>query len=76
MNEISNDAIYDALRQVQPHLVQLQESRRRIHEELVIIRQHMMAMQRDIGNIYGRLNNLEDRLVRVERQNDIGGSGV
>ncbi len=68
MAEVTNDLIYEVLKQPQGQSSRLQEDIHGISEELSAIRGHMNAMQRDVHIIYDRLDSLERRSERIERR--------
>jgi septal ring factor EnvC (AmiA/AmiB activator) len=71
MAEVTNELIYEVLKQVQSDIAALKESLRENNAALNAIRIHMVAMQRDIQNIYTTLTRHETRLDRIERRLEI-----
>ena len=71
MAEVTNELIYEILKRIQDQLAVLAEGQRAIREELQALRGHQLAMQRDISNIYNRLDVFDARLQRVERRLDL-----
>ena len=68
MAEVTNELIFEALKKIQADTAALRFSNQEIRTELVAIRGHLLAMQQDIHNIYGRLDSHEARLERIERR--------
>jgi len=68
MANVSNELLYEILKKIQEQLARLEDGQRGIQEELRALREHQLAMQRDIGNIYDRLARFEVRLERIERR--------
>jgi hypothetical protein len=66
MAEVTNELIYEVLKQMQGRMANLEDGLRDIKGELVGIRGHMLAMQSDIQNIYARLGSHDARLERIE----------
>jgi septal ring factor EnvC (AmiA/AmiB activator) len=68
MAEVTNEMIYELLKQVQEKVAGLEEELRETRAALSAIRMHMIAMQQDIQNIYATLTRHEARLDRIERR--------
>ena len=68
MAEVTNELIYEILKRIQDQLAALAEGQRAIRDELQALGGHQLAMQRDISNIYNRLDVFDARLERVERR--------
>ena len=67
MAEVTNELIYEVLKPVQDQLVNLNDGQRDMREAL---RDHSLAMQTDVSNIYHILD-LERRTERIERRLDL-----
>ena len=52
MAEVTNELIYEVLKRVQDQLVNLNDGRRDMREELRALRGHPLAMQTDVSNIF------------------------
>jgi hypothetical protein len=65
MAEVTNDLIFEVLKKVQEDGASTREDARGIREELTAIRGHMLSMQRDIHNIYDRLDEHTRRFERI-----------
>jgi septal ring factor EnvC (AmiA/AmiB activator) len=72
--EVTNELIYEVLKKVQEQLGHLEAGQRGIQEELRAIREHQLAMQRDISNIYDSLARLEVRVDHIERRLELTGT--
>ena len=68
MAEISNKLVHDVLRPMLGQLSLIGEAQRTVRDELQALRVHQLALQKDIGNIYNRLDLLDARIERLERR--------
>ena len=68
MVEVSNELIYDALKQVQQRLDRVDHKVDELKSEMNAMRGHMISLQQDTQNIYGILGRSEVRLDRIERR--------
>jgi chromosome segregation ATPase len=68
MAEVTNELIYDVLKQVQDRVGSLDRKMDEMRAELQALRTHSMAVQQDINNIYGVLSRHDNRLERIERR--------
>ena len=66
MAEVTNDLIFETLKNTRGRIGNLEEGQRDIKEELIAIRLHQHAAQGEINNIYSRLGTIETRLDRIE----------
>jgi hypothetical protein len=71
MPEITNELMYEVLKQIQDRLVGLERKTDEIKAELQAIRVHSLAVQQDVQNIYSILVRHETRLERIERRLEI-----
>ncbi|TFF20704.1 hypothetical protein E3C22_00520 [Jiella endophytica] len=71
MPEVTNELIYEALKQLQSRMGNLDVGLREVKQELISIRGHMLSMQNDIHNIYDKLDRHDERLERIERRLEI-----
>lgn len=69
--KVTDELIYEVLKSVQARLSNVEDGPHGIRGELVGRRGHMLAMQADTGNIYGKIATIESRMERVERRLDI-----
>jgi tetrahydromethanopterin S-methyltransferase subunit G len=68
MVEVSNELIYDVLKQVQQRLDRVDHKVDELKSEMNAMRGHMISLQQDTQNIYGILGRSEVRLDRIERR--------
>ena len=68
MPEVTNELIYEVLKQMQSDIAALKEGLRETNATLNTIRIHRVEMQQDIQNIYTTLTRHETRLDRIERR--------
>ncbi len=68
MAEINADLVYEVLKQVQQDISQIREQGRETNMSLNAVRNHLVALQQDVGNIYAVLGRLDARVDRIERR--------
>lgn len=68
MAEVTNELIFEVLKNLQVELRSLKDGQGEIKQELISIRGHILSVQHDIHNIYGILGRHDDRLDRIERR--------
>lgn len=68
MAEVSNDLLYEVLKNIQTRLDKVETGLGEVKSELISIRGHTIAVQPDMHNIYGILSRQDDRLERIERR--------
>ena len=68
MADVTNELMYELLKQIQSRLDAIEQSVREVKHELNSIRVHLLGMQNDIHNIYGILGRHDERLDRIERR--------
>ena len=68
MAEVTNELLYEVLKQIQTRIGNLEDGQREIKSELQALRGHIVAMQQDISNLYAVQAKLELRLERIERR--------
>jgi tetrahydromethanopterin S-methyltransferase subunit G len=71
MTEVTNDLMYEVLKQIQDRLIALEGKVDEVKSELHAVRIHSLAMQQDIQNIYSILVRHDARLDRIERRLEI-----
>lgn len=74
MADVSNELLYEVLKKMQEQLGRVESGQRGIQEELRAIRDHQLAVQRDISNIYESLARLDVRVDRIERSLELTGT--
>jgi tetrahydromethanopterin S-methyltransferase subunit G len=68
MAEVSNELIFEVLKQVQQRLDRVDHKVDELKSELNAIRGHQLSMQQDVHNVYGILGRYDMRLERIERR--------
>jgi hypothetical protein len=71
MAEVTNDLMYEVLKQVQSDVAGLKDAWLENTAALNAIRTHMIAQSQDIQNIYAMLARHDGRLARIERRLEI-----
>ena len=68
MAEVSNELIYDVLKQVQHRIDRVDHKVDEIKSEMTAFRGHQVSMLQDIHNIYEVLGRTDLRLEHIERR--------
>lgn len=68
MSEVTNELMFEVLKAMQKDLRDVKTGQTELREEFGAMRGHMLAMQRDIANIYDVLGRHEVRLDRIEKR--------
>jgi tetrahydromethanopterin S-methyltransferase subunit G len=68
MAEISNELIFEVLKQVQQRLERVDAKVDELKSEMNALRGHMISLQQDTHNIYGMPGRHDGRLERIERR--------
>ncbi|WP_027548638.1 hypothetical protein [Bradyrhizobium sp. WSM2254] len=71
MAEVSNELIFEVLKQVQQRLDRVDHKIDEIKSELNALRGHQISMQQDLQNVYGILGRSDVRLEHIERRLEI-----
>jgi chromosome segregation ATPase len=71
MAAVTNELIYEILKQLQDRMSSLERKVDEIKSELQSLRLHSLGIQQDIQNIYATLVRHETRLERIERRLEI-----
>jgi tetrahydromethanopterin S-methyltransferase subunit G len=71
MTEVTNELMYEVLKQIQDRLTALERKVDEVKSEIQAVRIHSLAMQQDIQNIYSILVRHDARLDRIERRLEI-----
>ena len=74
MAEVSNELIYEVLKQVQQRLDKVDHKVDELKSEMNAVRGHLISMQQDIHNIYGVMGRHDLRFERIERRLELHGS--
>lgn len=76
MAEITNELIYEVLKNLQPRMGNLEEGVREIKTELRAVKGHMHAIQIDVENLYQSVATIDLRVERIERRLDLADAEV
>ncbi|MBU1346588.1 MAG: DUF1664 domain-containing protein [Alphaproteobacteria bacterium] len=68
MVEVTNALIYEGLKSVQSRLDRMDNTLGEVKTEIQAVRGHMVAIQQDVGNIYGRVEQMDGRVDRIEKR--------
>jgi len=71
MSDANNELIYEILKKLQRDMTALRTDVRDIKAELNAIRGHHVAFQQDIRTIYVAIEEIKDRLDRVQARLDL-----
>jgi hypothetical protein len=71
MAEVTQELMYEVLKQIQSDMVGLKEGQREHTAALNALRTYMVALQQDVPNIYAVLVRHDNRLDRIERRLNI-----
>lgn len=68
MVEVSNELIFEVLKQVQQRIDRIDHKIDEIKSELNALRGHQISMQQDLQKVYGILGRSDVRLDHIERR--------
>jgi tetrahydromethanopterin S-methyltransferase subunit G len=68
MAEVSNELIFEELKQVQQRLNRVDHKVDELKSEMKALRGHQVSMQQDVHNMDAILGRSDDRLERIERR--------
>jgi chromosome segregation ATPase len=68
MAEVTNELIYEILKQLQDRMGAFEKKIDEVKGELQALRIHSLAIQQDTQNIYATLTRHDARLDRIERR--------
>jgi chromosome segregation ATPase len=71
MVEVTNELIYEVLKQLQERMSWFEKKIDEVESELQALRIHSIAIQQDTQNIYATLSRYEAPLDRIERRLEI-----
>jgi DNA repair ATPase RecN len=71
MAEVTNDLIYEVLKQLQDRMCSFDKKMDEVKSELQALRIHSIAVQQDVQNIYATLVRNDGRLKRIEQRLEI-----
>jgi len=69
--EVTNELMYETLKDIQTRIVRVEDGMREIRTEMNSMRLNMVAVQQDVANIYGILGKHSERFDRIERRLDL-----
>ena len=72
-DNVNFELMFEMIKSIRNDVRGLKEWRQDIKHELIGIRDHQIATQKEVANIYSRLASIENRLERVENRLDIIG---
>ena len=76
MAEVTNELLFEILKQVQPRLDRMDYKLDEVKAELNALRGHQISMLQDIQNVYAILGRSDARLDRIERRLDLSDTPV
>lgn len=68
MAEVTNELLYEVLKQMPNRLSNIENGVVETRQELVAIRAHLGALQTDVTNLYSGQAGIDLRLARIERR--------
>ena len=68
MAEVSNELIFEVLKQVQQRLDRVDNKVDELKSEMNAVRGHLISLQQDTHNIYAMLGRHDVHLERIERR--------
>lgn len=71
MAEVTNELIYEVLKSIQDKTSRMEGKLSDIQREIIAVRDHMHAIQKDVNNLYIRVSETDSRVAKIERRLDI-----
>lgn len=71
MPEVTNELLLEVLKTIQNRLGKIEQAQRETVARLSAMQTHLMAVEKDVANIYDALGALDMRVERIERRLDI-----
>jgi predicted nucleic acid-binding Zn-ribbon protein len=71
MSDVTNELMYELLKRMNSRLDRIDDSVRDMTRELQAMREHILAINKDVSNVYSRLVSHDLRLERIERRLDL-----
>ncbi|RED31827.1 hypothetical protein BJ123_11467 [Rhodopseudomonas thermotolerans] len=68
MADVSNELIFEVLKQVQQRLDKVDHKVDDLKSEMNAMRGYLISMQQDVQNVYAILGRYDDRLEHIERR--------
>ena len=76
MADVTNELMYDVLKQLQDRMISFDRKLDEVKSEIQAMRIHSVAVHQDIQNIYAMLARYDTRLDRIERRLEIAEAPV
>jgi hypothetical protein len=76
MTAVTNELMYEVLKQIQVRLGVIEDGQREIRAELKSMRIQLQAVQVDIGNVYETTGTMDNWIGRIERRLDLSEAPV
>ncbi|NEW99200.1 hypothetical protein [Rhodopseudomonas sp. BR0G17] len=74
MADVSNELIFEVLKQVQQRLDKVDHKVDELKSEMNAMRGYLISMQQDVQNVYGILGRYDGRLEHIERRLEMNDS--
>ena len=71
MAEVTNELIYEVLKSMQARLGNIEQGNKETAARLSALQTHLLAVEKDVANIYESLGALDARLDRIEKRMDL-----
>ena len=68
MAEITNELIYEVLKSVQARLGNIEQGQKEMAARISALQTHMLAVEKDVVNLYEALAALDTRIERIDRR--------
>ena len=76
MAEVTNELLFEVLKQVQQRLDRMDYKLDEVKAELNALRGHQISMLQDIQNVYAILGRSDTRLDRIERRLELSDTPI
>ena len=71
MAEVTNELLHEVLKAIQAKLGNVEQAQKETVARLSAMQTHLMAVEKDVANIYDSLGALDSRIERIEPRLDI-----
>ena len=71
MADVTNELIYEVLKSMQARLGNIEQGNKETAARLSALQTHLLAVEKDVANIYESLGALDARLDRIEKRMDL-----
>ena len=68
MAEITNELIYEVLKSMQARLGNIEQGQKEMAARISALQTHMLAVEKDVANLYETLAALDTRMERIDRR--------